>query len=1497
MDKQESHIKYKALKMFLIGLTLFVGIQLLGRYMLTTKFVHNYVKAKVETLANEKLNAKLEIGELDGDLWKEVLLTDVSVSNNDPIFTADTLYANYNIWSFLKNVYIINEIRIAGVNSFITEKEDSVFNVQQMIKEDGVGSEDQTMSDPIKLRLLHINLRDFNSKIFSPSYLPDSVLSINNMNASASLVSTDSLIASLSSLSFLIEEGRLPEPIKVKTSGKLIEERITLEEMIVETGRSIVKAKATANSNDSTFSAEASTSPFSLKDIQPYLDAEIPDDELDLEISMSGSLNDLRLKVNLNHEYANNIELIAGLNLKETITITKFMVQGAGVNLAHFTNDSINVEFGNFNFSLLGMINENIPSADIKWGLSFNKIQYEEYFIDRLIANGTLNKDTFVANIGINPHLREKLNLTAKVYSVSTDSPKWRTDFNVNEFDISNWVDTGDLNSLVTFNGYVEGQGVSLSQNPWQYSIQSVSNKSILKSSQTQVAGQSLKEYKFNGSISEEVVDSEGFITFNRSRLDFEFDAVDIFSSIPLYSYFISTSGFDLSELNQTSDFPTYLNMDIYGEGKGFDPENSLIFANLKIDSSVVNGSKFESLETFIELNNGILSINDGILRSDIIEGNFSGRKNITNEIDPENWLLLDMLVKNTQPLAPLLNVEVLSAVGEIKGRVTQDTSNVLRGNMEIDFENIIIDTTFTASRISGKTDVIMSELRQFNLKLSIESPIISGITFQDIELVSEGVGNTDTLQSEFSLDIVGSDRGKLIQSGSLNINFIDELLDIKFDRFNFISPETELALQRPFNVRINNTSISTDTLDLKSDSGSYLELSIPYADSLEQYGWFKGKNFDFGIIQEVIFGESFLDGVLSGQMFFNRSPEDITGSGSFYLTNITYGEVVADSLDITFDLRQKRLFANALVSWDEEEKVIGNLNVPFVIADVSELDDDFFKQPVEGSLTINPSKITKFKGLLDDFGIAETDGVLSFNGSISGTVGEPNFEGAFLLNDPVLSGIKVDTVSADFSYDNIQGGLQVQSKIIAARQKAAEIAINYPFQYDFRSFQIILPDEEETIKVTAKTENFNIAVFNDFLNKDYLNGLSGTLNANLILEGTVEKMAPKGFLRLSNGKVSVPIAGITLDGVKSDVEFTQFGLRVKEISAKSGRGNFNANGTIQLEGIFPKTVDLNARANQFRLANTDDYNIVIDLNGKLSGLAQTPMATGKLTIRNGFVYLQDFGEDTIEEVVLEGEEISSFSPYDSLSIEMEVEIQRDFYIRNRTYLDMEIELIGQLDAQKETNGELSLFGSLNGIQGYVRPLGKTFKMEEANFTFSGPVDNPDLSIKSKYTPPTRQKGESVELYYLIDGTAQNPEFSFDSNPPMEQSDIICYTLFGKPCYSLESWQSVFTSGGSPSATDVLTDVLLDEVEALATRELGVDVVQIDNSGASGGTSIKTGWYINQRTFFAIINELTGSTPRTLFTLEYILSENWDLIVTQGGDTRRGIDFRYQYDY
>jgi len=93
-------------------------------------------------------------------------------------------------------------------------------------------------------------------------------------------------------------------------------------------------------------------------------------------------------------------------------------------------------------------------------------------------------------------------------------------------------------------------------------------------------------------------------------------------------------------------------------------------------------------------------------------------------------------------------------------------------------------------------------------------------------------------------------------------------------------------------------------------------------------------------------------------------------------------------------------------------------------------------------------------------------------------------------------------------------------------------------------------------------------------------------------------------------------------------------------------------------------------------------------------------------------------------------------------------------------------------------------------------------------------------------------------------------------------------------------------------------EVLLDRVEMLAAQQLGVDVVQIDNSrvGTNSNTSILTGWYLNRRTFFALINEISA-TPKTMFLLEYMLTNNLELIIMQGDDSREGIDLRWKYDY
>ena len=216
----------------------------------------------------------------------------------------------------------------------------------------------------------------------------------------------------------------------------------------------------------------------------------------------------------------------------------------------------------------------------------------------------------------------------------------------------------------------------------------------------------------------------------------------------------------------------------------------------------------------------------------------------------------------------------------------------------------------------------------------------------------------------------------------------------------------------------------------------------------------------------------------------------------------------------------------------------------------------------------------------------------------------------------------------------------------------------------------------------------------------------------------------------------------------------------------------------------------------------------------------------------------------------------------------------------------------------KDAGKDLQLFGTLNTTQGYARPLGKRFELEEGSLAFSGPPNNPQMNIRTLYEPP--QTNQEIKIWYIIEGTVEDPMFKYESNPPMDLAGILSYTLFGQPFYKLNSAeQSVASSRSNNAAADFAMEVLLDRVESLATQRLGIDVVRIEQTrvGGESGTSITTGWYINPKVFFAIQNVITGSTPTPGFYLEYYLSENLKLILSQGSDNRQGVDVQWEYDY
>ena len=1513
MNENKTHIARKLFKSFL-WLLLSLTILVIGlRLSLKTKIIHDFAKSKIEQIAKEKLTVDFKISELKGDLWKEIQLTGVQLGKVDTLAYIDSIYASYDIMSLLSTTFNIYEIRINDglVNILESEQQqDSTlsFSIQQVVKNDTSKTESS-----FKFNIENINTRKINVLVYSPSTLPDSVIKLNDIAINAGLSFTDEIEASLSDLSFNIKEGRLPEVIQVKASALYADEVITLEDLILNTGRSFIQANAFVNLKDSVLNSNIDLKSLVTADLQPYLDQEIPSEEVTVSINVKGDLDNLEIQLSANSKYAKDIEAVANVSFTNNPTLTRFGLKGTSLNIAALTQDSVDAYTGVFQITLDGQLNSEYENADITWGFTVEGLRYGAYTFRRFFGSGILDSGKLTANIDITTSGEERLTTNSTINDVFSKDTYWKLGYVVENFNAKYW-DEDSPDTDINLNGFVEGKGFELSEKPWNYRISNslmstkipVEIKKLEEQTKAKfispimIGSQSISFITAEGEISKDSLTMEGFTDIIDSRIEFNALMSGLLSELPSFKYNVSSKKFNANELDLIEDFPTSINMEISGKGSGSSMDDLKLEGFAHIDTSMVNGAAIDLLDAKYEISEGILVISEAEFRSEIANADFYGRRNIRDQTDPDNILSLDAEFKNTQPLAPLAQLEILQIKGTLSADINENEAGFLQCIATFNLTDVIADELFLAEKVDGNGQVIIKEKDEGIFDLEITQPQIMGTAFQDIRVTTQSFKALDSLSGKYTFEIADKDNGKIMNAGEYKLDLSSMNVDVVMNKLDLITSDNRLSLQDNFNISYKNSSVKTDSLILISPDGAFLSLAVPYADSLNQQIWLVGENFDFGVLQEIVLGEKFVDGVLFGKLDIDRTDDEVTGFGNLEIQNVEYEGVQVDIFSLNFDAANKRISSNLAMIWEKEKVISGSLDIPFDLGDTNELSDIFYDQKVSGSLTVIPTSLDRFSDILEKFEVTGTKGIVSFDGSLSGTAGSPNFEGFLNIEDPVLSEIPLDSVTANFGYNADKEYIFINTEVLAANQKAADIDIELPFSYNFKTFEVNLLGEEKPVSATITTKDFNLSVFNDFLDKEFTKNLKGTLNGELILKGTENSLSSNGYFVLTKSSLEIPIGGITLSDIESRVEFTNSKIILKKLIAKSGKGEFRANGDINLDGLTPTTLDIQARANQFKLANTDEYNMVVDINSRLQGPVSTPKSTGRFIIKNGFVVLDNFGDKAVEEVFLEGEEKNGFSLYDSLAVEMEFAIERNFFVRNRRYLDLEIEISGQLEAQKETKGELFLFGNLSGNGGYLRPLGKRFELEEAQLLFSGPAGNPDLKVKSAYIPSSYKGEQEVTVYYIINGTAENPEFSFESTPTMEKQDIVCFTLFNRPCYALESWQSALTQSGGSSPTDLLAGVLLDEVEALATRELGVDVVQIDNTrvGNETGTSIKTGWYLNERTFFAIVNEITSSDPRTLFILEYALSKTWDLIITEGEDSnRRGIDFRWQYDY
>lgn len=1483
-EKKKSHSKkwlWWAVPVLLIVLLIFGG-----RQALKSDWLFDIVRNMAVEQVNNQLNGTLSIESVRGDLLHGFSVYNIHLKGTDEndIARIDSASVRYNISSLIRSAHTIDDLTISGLNAFIEQDQDSVWNVMKLIDE----PEEEPEESELFWTVENLTVNRANIHIKSDFLLPDGELDIEDINTESSAgVNQNGFFGTIKQLDLSIREQRLPEPIEVYLAGSSRDDRLTLESMVLQTGRTFLEAEGQYQP-DSELTAQATLKPLSRQDIALYLDDLPLQKDLNIELGAEGSLENMNISIFASAEGLDQIELTAGLSIEETLTVQSLSLSSGRINPGLVTGMEglPNLE----SFSLTGsgtLYPDDLEASSWTGEIALQGFAFEDYRADTFNADYQITEGN--GELTASASYRDELiRLTGSINNFLAESPQWNAEIRSDNLDIATWLNNPELESNLNIRANISGEGFD----PDNFTTRADLN----------IAGESFGEQQFtgltfNGTISQNRVEGFAAGSLERSRLEASFNIRDWLEN-PAYSFEIFMKEFNANELAGMEEFPTYLNGSFIGEGSSFDLETLELTAVVQLDSSHVNQEQIETFMSDLRVSNSALIIEEALLESPIADASFSLRQHIIDLTDPDNRLNFQATIKDLLPLAPLAGVELLQSSGNISGNMARNEQGLLEFNGNIDLEDTVVDTLFSSPKITASVYSLITDEPEIETYIDFTNPTFFDVNVQDVHLRAFAKFTDEETSGNIQYTITNGDESSLSQSGEFSIDSTRTFL--RTHTLEFKTEMRTLSLAAPFNLTYSNEILSVDTLTISTnDDDSYLKLWAPHVDTLRQEIGLDARYLNVGALQSTFLEEAIFNGYLSGNIELKNSPDSLNISANGLLESFMYESGSMDSLRFSADLKDEWLDTELSLWHNNQQLAEASLRAPYLPGDPLTFDDQFFDRSIDGRFNLFESDINYWLSFTPDGGYEETEGQIAINGDLSGVAGNPELSGALTIGDGLFSGIRVDSVKIDMLYSHDNEAVELTGRITKDRQPILSFDAELPFLVDLRETEILLPDDDDEVFVNFRTDDFDLAIFNNYVDRELVRDIRGRLRGEVTLSGILADLQTNGQMELTRGRMRLVPAGITLEEISSRVAFRQDRLELQQFTMQSGPGNIRASGFVELQNLTPGNLQINVRGNQFRIINTPVYNAIINTNATLSGTAEEPNLSGSLTFLRGFVNLQNFGERAVEDVVLEDEEEPEpLEFYDALTLDMNVNFTRQFFIRNRQYLDMEIELGGQVDLQKQPFEDLQMFGELEGLQGFARPLGKNFQLDEARVSFYGPIDNPELNIITRFDPPQAQAG--VRIFYIIEGTVQDPEFRFDSEPELELQDIISYTIFGKPFYELESWEQVVAgSGSSPSPADIALDVLLDRVEMLAAQRLGIDVVQIDNSrsGSGSSTSIKTGWYLNQRTFFAILNEVGGSRPKTLFMIEYLLMENLELLITQGDDPRQGIDLRWRKDY
>lgn len=540
----------------------------------------------------------------------------------------------------------------------------------------------------------------------------------------------------------------------------------------------------------------------------------------------------------------------------------------------------------------------------------------------------------------------------------------------------------------------------------------------------------------------------------------------------------------------------------------------------------------------------------------------------------------------------------------------------------------------------------------------------------------------------------------------------------------------------------------------------------------------------------------------------------------------------------------------------------------------------------------------------------------------IRGTAAAPLTELQAVIDTPSIRGIGYERLTTDLSYAGRR--LAVNSALVTNDAEIARVDGFLRVDLSLREVERRLLDEP--IDLTVAVDDMPLTAIE--LQVKSLKDVEGTALGGFRVTGRPGELRFDGETRIRGAAATIPSLGIRVQDVVGGLVFEGANARIDTLTLSSSAGGTAVvQGHVGVQDLTDMPLDLTFQANQFLGIDRRSMRATVDGEGTLTGSYRRPELGGRFQVSRGRVDAERFVRQRrvvdltdpsvyalLDTIVVRDERLIGRlkNPFlQNLKMDADLSVGPDFWLRSSA---LDVELRGDLEVRMDrAAGELTAVGTLSLPRGKFRYVSGTgtelsslysrqLQIARGDITFVGtPGLDPNLDIDAEY----RTQGEigRVTIQVHVGGSSLAPTMTTSSDPPLPESDRICYLLFSTACFSA-------SNQGGDFATTLVREGLLGSVSSQVSQVLVggvglVDYVDIRSSGATEGelnsgttgllygTEVEIGRYLTPDLFVKVTQPLGGRLPG--MTIDWAFLPAWRLELKTEDRFNRYASYGYSF--